>query len=69
MKAEEFREMQDSELDAQLEEKRQELFRLKFRAATMELENPKLMQENRRDIARILTIRRERELAKAEQND
>lgn len=65
MKAEEFREMDNSELDARLEELKQEQFRLKFRSATMELENPKLLGQIRKDIARILTIRRQREMSEA----
>ena len=43
-----------------------EQFRLRFRSATMELENPKLLNTIRRDIARMNTILRERELAGVE---
>ena len=48
---------------------RDELFRLKFRAAYEELENPALLKELRRDIARMMTIRHERELAAAGDSD
>lgn len=63
MKAEEIREWEDTEIVARLAELREELFRLKFRTATMRLENPRLIRSVRRDIARLKTILRERELA------
>ena len=65
MKAEEFRDLDNTELSHRLGELKEEQFRLRFRKATMELENPKVLQEIRRDIARIKTIIRERELAGA----
>ena len=64
MKAEEIREWEDSEIVARLGELKQELFRLKFKTATQQLENPRLINNIRRDIARLYTIQRERELAK-----
>ena len=64
MKAEEIRQWENSEIDARLGELKQELFRLKFKMATMQLENPRLINDIRRDIARLHTILRERELAK-----
>ena len=63
MKAEEIREFEDTEIEARLKELREELFRLRFKTATMELENPKLQKAIKRDIARMKTILRERELA------
>lgn len=66
MKAEEIREWDETELNARLAELREERFKLRFASATMELENPKLLQAIRRDIARIKTILRERELAGTE---
>jgi len=63
MKAEEIREWENSEITARLGELREELFRLRFRGATMQLENPRLIHNIRRDIARLNTILRERELA------
>ena len=63
MKAEEIREWENTEIVARLAELKEELFRLKFRSATMQLENPRLIQTIRRDIARLQTILRERELA------
>ncbi len=65
MTAEDFREMDDNELGIRLEELKEERFRLKFRSTTMELDNPKLLGQIRKDVARILTIRRQREMSEA----
>lgn len=66
MKAEDIRDWENSEIEARLEELQEEKFRLRFRSATMELENPNLPRQVRRDIARLKTILRERELANTE---
>lgn len=63
MKATEVREMSDEQIVERMGELREELFRLRFRAAMMELENPQLPKTIRRDIARMKTILRERELS------
>ena len=63
MKAEDIRDWDDSEITARLDELVEERFRLKFRGATMELENPSLLRGIRRDIARLKTILHERQLA------
>ncbi len=63
MKAEEIREWDDVEVLARLEELKEEQFRLRFRTGTMDLENPKMRQHIRRDIARLNTILRERDMA------
>jgi large subunit ribosomal protein L29 len=63
MKAQEMREWEVTEIRARLGELEEERFRLRFRTATMELENPNVLQTIRRDIARLKTILRERELA------
>lgn len=65
MDIEEIRDMTDQQIRERLDELREERFRLKFRAATMELENPRLLSHLRRDIARVRTVQRERELAAA----
>ena len=62
MKASEIRDWDDVEIRAQREELREETFRLRFRMGTMQLENPKMVQHIRRDVARLNTILREREL-------
>ena len=64
MKASDIRDWDDVEIRARLGELREEKFRLRFRLATMELENPKMVQHIRRDLARLNTILRERELSK-----
>lgn len=53
--------MNDYELREHLERNRQELFNLRFQAATQQLDNPRRIREVRKDIARILTIMQERE--------
>ena len=63
IKAEEIREWENSEIYARLEELKEERFRLRFQAGTMELENPKFFKNMRRDIARLLTVLKEREIA------
>ena len=63
--ATELREMSSEELGHQLSSARQELFRLRFQASTEKLEAPSNLRKLRRDVARILTIRRERERAGA----
>ena len=49
------------ELREQLERDRQELFNLRFQAATQQLENPRRAREVRKNIARILTLLQERD--------
>ena len=63
MKASDIRDWDDVEIRARLKELEEEKFRLRFRAGTMELENPKMFQHIRRDVARLNTILRERELS------
>jgi large subunit ribosomal protein L29 len=63
MKASEIRDMSVDELTARVDQLEEELFRLRFRAATMEIENPMLLRTLRRDVARLRTVLRERELA------
>lgn len=60
MKANEFREMKTPELHAELDRIRRHLFDLRGQAVTEKLENPHQMNQARKDIARVLTIMRER---------
>jgi len=62
MKASELREMTEEELLKKLDDAKDELFKLRFQAATRQLDNPMRIKEVRRDIARIKTVLREREL-------
>ena len=61
MKASEIREWDNVEIQARLQELQEEKFRLRFKLGTMALENPKMVQHIRRDVARLNTILRERE--------
>ena len=63
MKVEEIRARSDEELAKRLEEAYQELFNLRFRAATRQLVNHREIPRVRREIARLKTIIRERELS------
>jgi len=63
MKAEEIREWDAVEIAARLKQLREEQFRLRFQSSMMELENHGTLQQVRKDIARLKTIQRERELA------
>jgi large subunit ribosomal protein L29 len=60
LKADELRAMTDEELDKKLGEGRQELFKLRFQAATGALDSSARLQRAKREIARILTIKNER---------
>ncbi|MDP9441611.1 MAG: 50S ribosomal protein L29 [Actinomycetota bacterium] len=65
-KASELRELADTELEGRLGEAKQELFNLRFQNATGQLDNSARITQVRRDVARIETILREREIALAE---
>jgi large subunit ribosomal protein L29 len=56
-----LRALSDEELARKLAENRRELFNLRFQSATGALENPARLKLTKREIARILTIRHERE--------
>ena len=59
MQANEIRELSREEIDEELERTQEELFNLRFRASYEELENPSLIRELRRNVARLKTIRAE----------
>jgi large subunit ribosomal protein L29 len=63
MKASEIRKLAAEEVAEQLGEHRQELFNLRFQQSTRQLSNPSRLGIVRRDIARMETVIRERELA------
>ena len=58
----ELDELTDVDLETKLRESKEELFNLRFQVATGQLDNNRRLQTVRRDIARIYTIMREREL-------
>lgn len=62
MKANKFRDMSQDELNQNLAELKSELFNLRFQLATGQLENPMRIREVKKNIARVKTILREREL-------
>ena len=62
MKAEELRPLSTVELQEKLRELREELFNLRFQKSIHQLENPMRIREVKRDIARVLTVMREKEL-------
>ena len=61
MRAKDLRDLTDDELEHQLAERRQELFNLRFQGATGAIENTARLKLAKREIARILTVRYERE--------
>ncbi len=63
MKAKEIREMTLDEMGRKLEELKKDLFNLRFQHATNQLENPIKIVDVKRDIARINTIIREKEIS------
>ena len=66
MELKKMREMTEVELTAELEKMKKELFNLRFQHATGQLENPVKMRELKKDIARVKTIIKEKELAKVQ---
>jgi large subunit ribosomal protein L29 len=64
-RAKDLRDLTDEELDTKLKETRQELFNLRFQSATGALENSARLGGVKREIARILTIRHQREATAA----
>jgi len=66
MELKKMREMTEVELATELEKMKKELFNLRFQHVTGQLENPVKMREVKRNIARVKTIMREKELEKAQ---
>ena len=60
MIAKELRELSPEQLDAKLQELRRELFNLRFQHAINQLDNPHKITEVKRDIARVMTVLREK---------
>ncbi len=68
MKAAEVRELSDDELEQKEHELREELFNLTIQHATGQLENTARIGHVRKDIARILSIRRQRTMSKGDEH-
>ena len=65
MKNNKINEMSSPELEKELSELKSELFKLRFSLATNGLDNPMRIREVRREIARVKTILRKRELSES----
>jgi large subunit ribosomal protein L29 len=63
MRADEIREMSEADIRSRIAELEEERFRLRFRSATETLEDPLRLRSIRKDVARLKTVLRERELA------
>jgi large subunit ribosomal protein L29 len=61
--AAELRELPDDELRQKLAEGKEELFNLRFQIVTGQLDDPRRIKQVKREIARVLTVMREREIA------
>src|ERR1700678_2276476 len=67
--ATELRELDDEELDTRLAEYRREILNLRFQLATGQLDNYSRLNAAKRNVARVLTVLRDREIALAEGRD
>lgn len=65
LKATAFREMTADEIQARVSELREDLFNLRFRNTMKQLDNPLKIRESRREMARLLTVLKEKERAAA----
>jgi large subunit ribosomal protein L29 len=65
VKATAFREMNADEMNARVAELREDLFNLRFRNTMKQLDNPLKIRESRREMARLLTVLKEKERAAA----
>lgn len=63
MRAETLRDMSPDELDTKAQELREQLLKLRFQQSTGQIESPQMLRGVRKDIARILTVRRQKEIA------
>jgi large subunit ribosomal protein L29 len=68
MNLEKIREMTEAELNNELKKMKNELFNLRFQHVTGQLENPIKMRDVKRNIARVKTVIREKELVKEQQS-
>ena len=66
MELNKIREMSEVELAAELDKMKKDLFNLRFQHVTGQLENPVIMRQTKKDIARVKTIIREKELEKVQ---
>lgn len=64
MKARELREMRDEELESRERDLMEEIFNLRFQVAAGVAENPQILRNVRKDLARVKMVRRQREITK-----
>ena len=62
MNAETLRDLSPDELDTKDQELREQLLKLRFQQSTGQIESPQMLRGVRKDIARVMTVRREKEL-------
>jgi large subunit ribosomal protein L29 len=62
MNADTLRDLSPDELDAKSQDLREQLLKLRFQQSTGQIESPQMLRAVRKDIARVMTIRREKEL-------
>jgi len=65
MKADTFRDLSFEELTRRSQELREQMMKLRFQKSTGQIENPQILSSLRRDLARAMTVLREREIKKA----
>ena len=68
MKPDEIRQLPDEEIKAEIEKRRGDMFRLRLRAGSDDVESPGALRKMRRETARLLTILKERHAARAKDN-
>jgi len=68
MLASDIRDLSEADVRSRIAELEEELFRLKFRSATETLESPLKLRHLRKDVARLNTVLREKQLAAPKQN-
>jgi large subunit ribosomal protein L29 len=68
MTGDQLRDLSDEELAGKLDEAKEELFNLRFQLVTGQLDNPMRIKVMRKEVARIMTVMREREIALHEQH-
>ena len=69
MKIKDIRNLTDADLNKKISESKKELFDLRLKQSTGSLEKPSKIHELRKDVAKMKTILRERELSKKEDNN
>ena len=68
MKVQDIRELTDAEIQARITEEQDTLLRMQFNHSISEIENPAKIQLTKKTIARLLTVKRERELVVQNEN-